>query len=49
MNDCAAVPPNDTDVAPEKLEPVIITELPLDAQTVVGEKDVIVGGADGST
>lgn len=42
VNEVAAIPLNDTAVAPEKLEPVIVIDEPADA--LEGEKDDIVGG-----
>jgi hypothetical protein len=45
VNAVAAVPPNDTAVAPEKPVPVMITEVPPPVGPAVGEMPVTVGAA----
>ena len=41
--------PNFTPIAPEKLEPLMVTWLPPDAGPAFGETDVMAGGCVGAT
>jgi hypothetical protein len=49
VNALAAVPPNDTAVAPVKLVPVRVTEVPPVVGPVAGETAVIVGAVSGAS